>query len=146
MVKSAIPQQHISPHHTLLLGLEAGVLFAESADFNYHSFTLSILFAKGVTPLHYAALMGHGDIAQFLVERGAQVNARHDGGRTPLHDAAMKGHSDLVRMLLLSGADINAPDKGGSTPCDVAATYGQQSMVQLLIQNGAKTIRVRFMR
>jgi ankyrin repeat protein len=48
---------------------------------------------------------GHTEAARFLLDRGADVNARGFFGGTGLHWAAINGHADTVRFLLGEGAD-----------------------------------------
>jgi uncharacterized protein len=48
---------------------------------------------------------GHTDAARFLLERGADVDARGFFGATALHWAAINGHAETVRFLLGEGAD-----------------------------------------
>ena len=54
----------------------------------------------GVTPLHYAAGNGHKEIAELLIDKGADVDAKADNDITPL-DAAIKFKktelADLIR-------------------------------------------------
>lgn len=56
------------------------------------------------TPLH-AAAGRHPPVCEILVEAGADVNARQEGGWTPLHAAARSGHAETVELLLSRGAD-----------------------------------------
>jgi ankyrin repeat protein len=74
---------------------------------------------RGFTTLHFATLSL--DIAQLLIDAGAQVNARSGSivGRTALHNAAVAGFEPLVSMLLNAGADVNAIDSNGMTPLDL---------------------------
>jgi ankyrin repeat protein len=53
---------------------------------------------------------GHTDAARFLLERGADVDARGFFGATGLHWAAINGHVDTVRFLLEAGADATLRD------------------------------------
>ena len=55
------------------------------------------------SPLHEA--VAHWDLAvvEFLLQRGATVNAVDKSGRTPLHIAAYVNHVDVVIFLLDNG-------------------------------------------
>lgn len=60
----------------------------------------------GLTPLHFAASMGHLEVAELLVQRGAPLDARdslHEG--TPLGWAMHNQHGDK-RLLRLLGGDV----------------------------------------
>ena len=75
-----------------------------------------------MTPLHDAAAYGHTEVAELLLAKGADVNAKADGqgGATPLLAAAFNGWRDTAELLLAKGADINAKDLHGSTPLFMA--------------------------
>ncbi|KAL4884606.1 ankyrin repeat-containing domain protein [Aspergillus karnatakaensis] len=53
--------------------------------------THGISNAVGLTPLHFAACIGHSEMTEHLLERGADPNARSHHGDTPLHLALMRG-------------------------------------------------------
>ncbi|MBA3954492.1 ankyrin repeat domain-containing protein [Candidatus Dependentiae bacterium] len=56
---------------------------------------------RGYTPLHWAANRGLTDMAQLLLDKGANVNATdHRFGYTPLHIAASSGYTELAQLLL----------------------------------------------
>ncbi len=60
------------------------------------------------TPLAWAAVRGHTAVADYLIRRGANVNAADGAGWTPLHLAARGGHLELVKLLVKCGADVGA--------------------------------------
>nr|XP_018912766.1 PREDICTED: ankyrin-1-like [Bemisia tabaci] len=91
-----------------------------------------------VTPLHYAILNGHPEVAALLIYRKAQVNAKSNQGYTPLHLAAGTGCKDIAELLIETGANINVTSATGVTPLHLAAEQGHLHLVQLLILEGAK--------
>jgi len=94
------------------------------------------------TPLHAAALNGHKEIAELLIAKGADVDAKDALGNTPLYNtisfnAALDGYKEIAELLIHNSADVNAQDKNGNTPLHEAATSGLKEVVELLIANGA---------
>ncbi len=63
---------------------------------------------EGYSPLDWAAVRGHTAVADYLIRRGANVNAVDGAGWTPLHLAAREGHLELVKLLVKCGADVGA--------------------------------------
>jgi len=91
------------------------------------------------TPLHYAAELGHKDIAELLVASGANIETKTKfGGYTQLHFAAGKGHKDVAELLVANGANINAQNKSGNTPLQLAQNKNYKEIVELLRMHGAK--------
>jgi DNA repair exonuclease SbcCD ATPase subunit len=54
----------------------------------------------GYTAFSYACVEGHLEIAQFLVENGANPLLKMIWGHTPLHAAADNNHPSVVRFLI----------------------------------------------
>lgn len=73
-----------------------------------------------VTPLHSAAAARQLEIARWLVERGASVDARQHGGYTALHAAAQNGDLPLVELLLAHGADRTLRTDDNKSAADFA--------------------------
>jgi ankyrin repeat protein len=55
---------------------------------------------------------GHRELTQWLIDRGANPNARSSGGSlgTVLHSAAFEGDLEMVKLLVAAGADVGALD------------------------------------
>ena len=74
----------------------------------------------GVTPLSWATLFNQIEVGEFLIQKGADVNARNRDGGTPLHGAAFLGHAAVAALLIQKGADVNAKNDKGESPLDVS--------------------------
>ena len=68
---------------------------------------------------------------ELLLELGADVRARDDGGLAPLHNACSFGHADVARLLLMRGAEPNAADNWGFTSLHEAASKGKVCFVKI---------------
>jgi ankyrin repeat protein len=71
------------------------------------------------------------------LEKGANVNAKSDGGDTPLHWASKYGNDAIVSLLLENGAKVNVKGEYGWTPLHYASSRGQDAVISLLLENGA---------
>jgi hypothetical protein len=116
-------------------------------------------FRRGQTPLHLSSNRGHLDVCQFLVEKGANVNATEDkyatlhyayeykdallgfvflqrfysaifSGSTPLHCSIAAGHLGVCQFLVDKEADVEATyDKYATLPCACAHEHAPMRFV-----------------
>ncbi len=121
--------------HTAVKG---GSFYRTEKILNEHPHLLNVpdLAFYQETPLHKAARYGHLDIAQLLIQRGADVRVQNDMGITPLHKAAFWGHQAVAELLLDVGADPNARDQIGETPMKKAVEGKHPRIVELLKSRG----------
>ena len=91
--------------------------------------------AAGSTPLHHAAGFGTLDSLTFLIDKGADVNAKNRRGSTPLFWAL---HDEgKVRLLVSRGAAVKIKQVEGRTPVYQASLLGNGlPVLRLLLDNG----------
>ena len=94
----------------------------------------------GCTALHAAANGSKKDVVEFLISKGATVDAKgayYD--LTPLYYAALHNYQDIAELLLAKGANVNAKDKdqGGFSLLNHAIWDHSKDAVKLLINKGA---------
>ncbi|MCQ2371308.1 MAG: ankyrin repeat domain-containing protein [Akkermansia sp.] len=92
---------------------------------------------SGMTPLMFAAAMGHLDCMEFLIAAGADVGAREEVGMTPLLFAALEGRTEALELLLRHGASLKDRTRGGWSPLLLAVGHRHTLMVQALVDRGA---------
>ena len=91
---------------------------------------------SGVTPLICACSSGNLQIAEYLINKGANINLCDDDWNTPLHIAARGGHLDIVKCLVENGAFIEA-SSNASTPLFMACCLEYFDIVGYLVDRGA---------
>ncbi len=85
-----------------------------------------------------ATRSGRYELAEMLLEAGADCNKASMSGKSPLLFAANNGNTRLVRLLLAAGADKDKADNTkGQTPLFRAAFNNHKDVAVLLIQAGA---------
>lgn len=100
---------------------------------------------NGGTPLHLAAANGQFEIAEQLLEAGADIHAPAfdvvDGRpsmATPLHWAAFTRDARMVQLLVDRGAEVNRTDASGKTPLDYVGQQGDTSVSDVLVASGGR--------
>ncbi|RVE44942.1 hypothetical protein evm_010416 [Chilo suppressalis] len=91
-----------------------------------------------VTLLHWAAINNRREIVQYLLAKGARVDAV--GGElrsTPLHWAARQGHLEATVLLVRAGADPALRDAEGCACLHLAAQFGHTAVAAYLVARGA---------
>jgi ankyrin repeat protein len=81
---------------------------------------------------------GHFEIVKYLVDNGAQVNAKDNYDRTALMFACENGHLEMVKFFVEKVADVNEKDVYGRTPLIRAYIHGYSDIVSYLAENGAE--------
>src|SRR5262249_27965081 len=78
------------------------------------------------------------EMADILIQAGANVKAANRFEVSPLGLACMNGSAAMIQKLLKAGADVNAPLSSlGETPIMIAARTGNPDAVKVLLDNGA---------
>ncbi len=74
----------------------------------------------------------------YLLDKGADVNAKNNSGVTALMSAAYAGQADSVKALLERKANVNLKDSSGNTALSLAKKKGKKDVLSLLSNAGAK--------
>ena len=106
-------------------------------------------------PLHHAIIAKQIDMIQFLIDRGADVNAKKTSGRTPLdtasgeiaellrqnggkrtlHGIVIADDTEALRDYISSGEDVNVTDGKKQSALFLAKTH---EIAELLLESGAE--------
>ena len=76
----------------------------------------------GLSCLQLAIIGGHTKLAEFIIQKGANIHSIDSQGWTALHDAAQMDMKGLVRKLICKGCKVTATTDLGELPIDVAGS------------------------
>ena len=82
---------------------------------------------NGYTPAHAAASWGHPHVLLWLLQHGANADARDADGDTPLHACEAP---DCATMLLAAGAKLACENLNGETPFALAVADRRAEMIR----------------
>jgi len=99
---------------------------------------------SGWTPLHYACTEGHLAVADYLLSKGAKVDALSESDTTPLMMAVRSGNIQLVRLLLDRGADLQIRNHQGFSAIDVAELFNQEEISKGLRSRWEKLYKTKY--
>jgi|SRR5713101_7133367 len=93
----------------------------------------------GFTPLALATYLGQKSVTEYLIEKGANVNAiaKNATGFTALTGAVANNHVEISKVLVKRGANVNHRYEGGVSPLMEACLNGNIELVNFLLENGA---------
>src|SRR5262245_38859517 len=129
---------------SLLLGADSGLIeAARNGDANKVRTLLaqkvpeSAALAGGSTALQGGVRFNHPEVADLLLNAGADVKAATRYKITPLSLACSNGNASMIERLLKAGADPNGTSEEGQTALMVASLSGKAEAVKLLLTRGA---------
>ena len=93
---------------------------------------------EGYSPLTLACYYGNNEVAEFLINKVSNINAKSSYG-TPLMAAVVKNNEKLVDLLLKKNVELNATDTNGTTALHYAVIFGYTNIVILLTNSKCNT-------
>ncbi|MEE8575343.1 MAG: ankyrin repeat domain-containing protein [Thermodesulfobacteriota bacterium] len=111
--------------------LTKGALLDPVCTFNFNCRALSLAIVLG----------SNQQMIEFLISKGADVNAPSALDDAPLIKALGSKHPELVSVLLKAGADVNQPNAWGITPFIGASMGGDMEMVRNMLALGGDVNR-----
>ncbi|KAK0658038.1 ankyrin repeat-containing domain protein [Cercophora newfieldiana] len=135
-------QRHIDTNHNGGITAAAFRGDAEAVELYLaeHPESINAIDGSGQTALWKAILSQHYQVAQFLIQQGAEIDVSVGrSGRTILSDARNRKDEAAAMFLIDKGASLNvamadAPDTWPRTPVGYAAYYGLDDMLRKLVQ------------
>ena len=125
-----------------LAAASSGHLQTMKVVYKYGDVSPNCQAESGETALYYAVSQRDDstykptgqEMAEWLLNTGADPNMmpERDGG--PLHRAALYGHDDIVQLLLKYGAEATKEDSSGYTPLLNTIKYKCESTFNLLLE------------
>ena len=130
------PPRQLPVEQDLMQLARLGELRSIQRLFDSGKFTARSTDEQGITALHWAAINGHYALCHFLIQSGADVNAKGgDAEATPVLWASKRCNLKVVSLLLANGADPLLKDDQGYNLLHSATLDGNVYQLVLLLHH-----------
>lgn len=89
-----------------------------------------VLDSMQMTPLHWASLRNHKEVASFLIQNNCFIDAIDLSHRTPLFIATRAGNEEMLNLLIQHGADSWIRSSSGKLPLRSTKDYNISRTLQ----------------
>jgi len=89
-----------------------------------------------MTPLHYSAYYGNVSVFDYLLQKGADLNAQDQRGLAPVWFTVSGQRPAMLRKLIALGADLSNINPQGDNMLVRAIMTRNVELVQILLDNG----------
>lgn len=86
---------------------------------------------NGKSPLMWATLWGHTDVAVYLIDHGADLNIQDIDGMSALMTSVFKGHRKIAEHLIINGANVTLSNNLGADAYMIAKNRGDKDLIKL---------------
>ena len=95
-------------------------------------------YVMGASTIIVAADLGHVDIVELLLSKGANIHDRSNSGLSALMKASIYGHAKAIDVLLHHGSDIHEKNAMNFNCSSIlyACLHSQMQVIQLLMSRG----------
>jgi ankyrin repeat protein len=90
---------------------------------------------KSSLPLTRACWLGKKEMAELLLERGADASMPVRNGFNAIFVSAQKGRTEVIELLAQKGSPVDVADNRGFTPLDIAIINGYYNSSLALIKH-----------
>lgn len=106
-----------------------------------HGVDVSRADVYGRIPLHYAAMHGHVEMVQLLVNvKPSTIDAMDHDNFTPLIHAITHNQQEVVRRLIDCDARVDPRDEKDYIPLNLACQHGNCEISEILLQHKARIL------
>ena len=115
------------PHAATINNIEIIKIFVNETEIN-----INIQDENGNTALINASGKGNLEIADYLINNGADINHQNKSGLTAIMNAAEKNKFYAIKLLLSNNADVSKSDYTGRTLREIAEDSRDKRILKLL--------------
>ena len=92
--------------------------------------------SRSCTPLHHACSKGSVKVVEYLVKKGADLNAQDTDGDIPITWALVRGHKNIAKFLINKGANVKLINKKKMTLLHWVVICSDKEMAEIIIDKG----------